>query len=196
VIDAARRNRRILISITAALAVVAIVVPLQSVLLAPRGDREQPGPVTPTTTTTTPVFTIKPLGVRPVRSAFVIKPEDCPPPGPTPPDQPMRTCDVARTAVYELGPEGVRLQLTDVDSFKNPLTNGYTVQISMTNESAKEFIGFTAAHVGQQIALMRGGTVTWAPQITEPIDSRVLQLSGDVTPEQAQEIARILRDGT
>ena len=193
-IDAARRNRRILISITAALAVVAIVVPLQSLMLAPRADRERAGPVTPTTTTT-PVFTIKPLGVRPVRTAFVIKPEDCPPPDPAPPDQPMRTCDIARTAVYELGPEGVRLQLTDVDSFKNPLTNGYTVQISMTNESAKEFIGFTAAHVGQQIALMRGGTVTWAPQITEPIDSRVLQLSGDVTPEQAREIARILRDG-
>lgn len=193
-IDAARRNRRILISITAVLAVVAIVVPLQSLLLAPHADREQAGPVTPTTTTT-PVFTIKPLGVRPVRTAFVIKPEDCPPPDPTPPDQPMRTCDIARTAVYELGPEEVRLQLTDVDSFKNPLTNGYTVQISMTNESAKEFIGFTAAHVGQQVALMRGGTVTWAPQITGPIDSRVLQLSGDVTPEQAREIARILRDG-
>lgn len=194
-IDAARRNRRILISITAVLAVVAIVVPLQSLLLAPHADREQAAPVTPTTTTT-PVFTIKPLGVRPVRTAFVIKPEDCPPPDPTPPDQPMRTCDIARTAVYELGPEEVRLQLTDVDSFKNPLTNGYTVQISMTNESAKEFIGFTAAHVGQQVALMRGGTVTWAPQITGPIDSRVLQLSGDVTPEQAREIARILRDGT
>lgn len=194
-IDAARRNRRILISITAVLAVVAIVVPLQSLLLAPHADREQAAPVTPTTTTT-PVFTIRPLGVRPVRTAFVIKPEDCPPPDPTPPDQPMRTCDIARTAVYELGPEEVRLQLTDVDSFKNPLTNGYTVQISMTNESAKEFIGFTAAHVGQQVALMRGGTVTWAPQITGPIDSRVLQLSGDVTPEQAREIARILRDGT
>ena len=36
----------------------------------------------------------------------------------------MRTCDITRTAVYELGPEALRLQLTDVDSFLNPLTGG------------------------------------------------------------------------
>ena len=49
--DTARRNRRILIAITAALAIAAIVVPLLSALLAPR-HREQAAPVAPTTSTT------------------------------------------------------------------------------------------------------------------------------------------------
>ena len=96
--DTARRNRRILIAITAALAIAAIVVPLLSALLAPR-HREQAAPVAPTTSTT-PVLTIKPLGVRPVRAAFVTKPEECPPVVPTPPNQPLRTCDITRTAVW------------------------------------------------------------------------------------------------
>ncbi|HNF06214.1 MAG TPA: hypothetical protein PL146_12565, partial [Mycobacterium sp.] len=98
--DTARRNRRILIAITAALAIAAIVVPLLSALLAPRN--RQPAPVQPSTTSTTPAPTIKPLGVRPVTAAFVTKPEECPPVVPTPPNQPLRTCDITRTVVYEL----------------------------------------------------------------------------------------------
>ena len=73
--DPARRNRRILITITAALAIAAIVVPLLSTLLAPR-ERRQAAPV-PSTTGTTTAPTIKPLAVRPVRTAFVTKPELC-----------------------------------------------------------------------------------------------------------------------
>ena len=192
--DTARRNRRLLIAITAALAIAAIVVPLLSALLAPR-HREQAAPVAPTTSTT-PVLTIKPLGVRPVRAAFVTKPEECPPVVPTPPNQPLRTCDITRTAVYELGPEEVRLQLTNADSFMNPLANGYTVQLSLTAESQSDFARFTAAHIGQQAAFMRGGLVVWAPNITQPIDGQTLQMSGEVAAEQAAEIARLLRDGT
>ena len=42
----------------------------------------------------------------------------------------------------------------------------------MTNESAKQFTEFHRRHVGQQVAFVRGGTVVWAPKITEPIDGR------------------------
>ncbi len=192
--DPARRNRRILITITAALAIAAIMVPLLSTLLAPR-ERRQAAPVPPTTSATA-APTIKPLAVRPVRTAFVTKPEQCPPVVPAPPEQPLRTCDIARTAVYELGPEEVRLQLTNADSFRNPLADGHTVQISLTAESAADFARFTGAHIGQQAAFMRGGLVVWAPNITERIDGQTLQLSGEVTAEQATEIARMLRDGT
>ena len=47
--------------------------------------------------------------------------------------------------------------------------------------------------VGRQIAFVRGGTVVWGPKITTPIDGTVLQLSGDLTTEQAADIARMLR---
>lgn len=191
--DPSRRNRRILIAVTAALASVAIVVPVIGVLLAPTMMKDQAA--TPITTTTTqPVLTIKPVALRPVIGAFVTTPEECVPPPPTPPDQPLRTCDITKTAVYDLGPEDLRLQLTDVDSFLNPLTGKQLVQVTLTNESTTAFAQYTTAHVGQQVAFVRAGVVVWAPKITEPIDGQVLQLSGDVSEEQAKEIARMLRD--
>jgi preprotein translocase subunit SecD len=191
--DPSRRNRRILIAITAALAAAAIVVPVIGVLLAPTMMKNQD--TTPITTTTTqPVLTIKPVALRPVIGAFVTTPDECVSPPPTPPDQPLRTCDIAKTAVYDLGPEELRLQLTDVDSFLNPLTGKQLAQVTLTSESTTAFAQYTTAHVGQQVAFVRAGIVVWAPKITEPIDGQVLQLSGDVTAEQAAEIARMLRD--
>lgn len=194
--DTARRNRRLLIAGTAALAVLAIVLPVLGVLLTPgviQKQQEQNSAVV-TTTTTPPVYTIKPLALRPVIGAFVTTPDQCVPPPPTPPDQPLHTCDILKTAVYDLEPEALRLQLIDVDSFLNPLTNKQLVQVTMTTESARAFADYTTGHIGQQVAFVRGGVVVWAPKITEPINGEVLQLSGDVSAEQAGEIARMLRD--
>jgi hypothetical protein len=193
--DYSRRNRRIVIAVTAALAAAAIVLPVLGVLLAPGVlTKQQQNTAMVTTTTTPPVLTIKPLALRSVNGAFVTKPEDCVPPPPTPPDQPMHICDILKSAVYDLGPEELRLQLTAVDSFLNPLTAKQIVQVSMTADSAQAFADYTAAHIGQQVAFVRAGVVVWAPKIAEKIDGQVLQLSGDVTAEQAGEIARMLKD--
>lgn len=187
-----QRNRKLLIALMAVISAAAIVVPILGVLLAPGFSRNSDTPVT--TTTTAPPLTIKPLSVRPVVSAFVTTPDQCPPPAPVPANQPMRICDIAKTAVYELEPEALRVQLVNVDSFKNPLTGVELVQMSMTNESAEQFSQFTAGQVGKQVAFVRAGTVVWGPKISAPIDGQVLQLSGELTPEQAKEIARMLRD--
>jgi hypothetical protein len=192
--DTRKRNRRILIAVMAAISAAAITVPLLLGFLAPQMNRGATDMVT--TTTTAPPLTIKPLSVRPVVSAFVTTPDQCPPPTPAPPDAPMRICDIAKTAVYELEPEALRVQLTNVDSFKNPLTGVELVQMSMTDESAQQFGQFTAGQVGKQVAFVRAGTVVWGPKISAPIDGQVLQLSGELTPEQAKEIARMLRDET
>jgi hypothetical protein len=192
--DSRRRNRKILIALMAAVSSAAIVVPLLLGLLTPQLTRQADLPAPPTTTA--PPLTIKPLPVRPVISAFVTTPEQCPPPTPVPPDQPMRVCDMNKTAVYEMGPEGLRVQLTNVDSFLNPLTGVELVQMTMTPESAKEFGQFTTGQVGKQVAFVRAGTVVWGPKIAAPIDGQVLQLSGELTAEQAKQIATMLRDET
>lgn len=192
--DTKKRNQRILFALIAAIASVAIVVPSMSALLFSRTVPDVDD--LPTPTTTAPVVTIKPLPVRPVVSAFVTSPEQCPPPDPVPPAEPARICDITRTAVYELGPEALQLQLIKVEAFRNPLTGVQVVQMSMTDESSKQFAAFTAERVGQQVAFVRGGTVVWGPKITAPIDGTVLQLSGDITPEQAKDVARMLRDGS
>ena len=189
------RNKRIMIAVVASVAALSAillqVVPWVSAYL---GSNQQAS--TPITTTTTkPVLTIKPLPIRPVTSAFVTTPEQCPPPTPVPPDKPMRICDIDKTAVYELQPEAMRMQLIKVEAFRNPLTGVELVQMTMTPESAEEFSKFTATQVGKQVAFVRGGTVLWGPKITDPIDGTVLQLSGEkLTPEQGAEIARKMKD--
>ncbi len=194
--DKSPRNRRIMIAVVAALAAAAIVVPVLGVLLTPGVLTKQQDTVGMTTTTTTPrPLTIKPLSLRPVTGGpFVIRPGDCDPPPPTPPEAPLRICDIVKSAVYELGPQALTVQLTDVDSFLNPLTAKQMVQVTMTPESARAFADFTGSHIDQQVAFVRSNLVVWAPKITERIDGEVLQLSGDVTEEQAREIARMLKD--
>ncbi|QEN14567.1 SecDF P1 head subdomain-containing protein [Mycolicibacterium sp. ELW1] len=194
--DKSPRNRRIMIAVVAALAAAAIVVPVLGVLLTPGVLTKQQDAASMTTTTTTPPpLTIKPLSLRPVTGGpFVIRPGDCDPPPPTPPEAPLRICDIVKSAVYELGPQALTVQLTDVDSFLNPLTAKQMVQVTMTPESARAFADFTASHIDQQVAFVRSNLVVWAPKITERIDGEVLQLSGDVTEEQAREIARMLKD--
>ena len=194
--DSRRRVRRGLIAVLSAVSAAAIAVPAFSALLATHFGRQAQQSQSATPTTTTPPLTIKPLAVRPVTGAFVTTPDQCPPPEPAPPDQPTRICDITRTAVYDLQPEALRLQLTKVDSYLNPLTGAQVVQMTMTNESAQQFAQFTAGRVGQQVAFVRAGTVVWGPKITVPIDGEVLQLSGELTQQHATEIARMLRDGT
>ena len=189
-----RRSRRVLIALVSAFAVLGIVIPTFSSLFTPQFLNQANGPTTTTTTTTAPVLTIKPLSVRPVITAFVTTPEECPPPVKNaPPKEPLKICDIPRTAVYDLEPEALTIQLTKVESFRNPLTGAETVSMTMTPESAEKFATFTGGMVGRQIAFVRAGTVVWGPKITTPIDGTVLQLSGDLTTEQAADIARMLR---
>lgn len=67
------------------------------------------------------------------------------------------------------------------------------VQMTMTEESARKFGEFTAGQVGKQVAFVRDGTVVWGPKITTPIDGQILQAVRDLTSEQANEVARMLR---
>lgn len=191
-----RRSRRLMIALLSAIAVLAIVVPTFSSLLSPQFGKQADAPTT-TTTTTAPPLTIKPLPVRPVVNAFVTTPEQCPEPvEAAPPDQPLRICDIPKTAVYQLEPQAMTLQLVKVENFTNPLTGVETVQMTMTPESSEQFGKFTAGLVGRQVAFVRDGTVVWGPKISEPIDGSVLQLSGELTPVQAADIARMLRDAS
>lgn len=196
--DRKRRNKRILIVVTSAIAgLSAILLQVIPWLMPLLSDNNNKDAAAITTTTTKPALTIKPVPVRPVISAFVTTPEQCPaPPNPIPPDKPIRICDIPKTAVYELGPEAMRMQLTNVEAFRNPLTGVELVQMSMTNETSEEFGKFTATQVGKQVAFVRSGTVVWGPKISAPIDGQVLQLSGELTPEQAKGIAKMLKEAT
>ncbi|MGB3481254.1 MAG: hypothetical protein WBB07_03430 [Mycobacterium sp.] len=194
---AANRRRKILIAVVAAVVGLAITVPISGALLqqlfAPdvsAAERAAAG----ATSTAAPVYTIKPLVVRPVLAVEGVLPDQCPPPDPVPPTAELRTCDFARSALYTLGPEAVQLQLVRVDALLSPITNGYIVQVSMNSESATAFAEFTAGQVGNQVAFVRSSVVVSAPAISEAIVGDTLQLSGELTEQQSQEMARLLRD--
>jgi hypothetical protein len=149
------------------------------------------------TTRTPPVIGI-PLAVRPVVAPpLVASPEDCPPvPPPMPPDAPVRTCDVDRAAVYELGPIALALNLTGATEMKLPTSDFHTVQMSMDQASSASFAQYTAANIGKQLAFVRDGVVLAAPAISEPIDGQSIQISGELSAATAATIATMLREGS
>ena len=90
----------------------------------------------------------------------------------------------------------MQLQLTRVESVRLPVKESYVVRVGMDTESSASFADYTAAHVGQQLAFIRNGVVVSAPGISAPINSPALELSGELTAQQAEEIARRIRDET
>ncbi|AQA05595.1 hypothetical protein BVC93_28090 [Mycobacterium sp. MS1601] len=193
---AANRRKKVWIAVIALLGSVAVVVPLAASLLMQVFSSDaasEQGGQTPTSTAP-PVYTIKPLSVRPVIAVEGVLPENCPPPGPSDPAVEVRFCDFTRTALYTLGPQGVALQLVRVNSLLSPITNGYIVQVAMNSESASAFADYTTTQVGKQIAFVRASTVVSAPQISEAIVGDLLQLSGNLTEQQSDEMARLLQD--
>ena len=137
---------------------------------------------------------IKPLAVRPVVDSRGTTPEQCPPVAEVPPAETLQACDIERTAAYTLGPVVVQLQLTQVESAALPFKGSYVVRVEMDAASSAAFAEYTAAHVGQQVAFVRNGVVVSAPGISAPISSAAMELSGELTAEQAKEVARRLRD--
>ncbi|MDT5153669.1 MAG: hypothetical protein QOI01_5402 [Mycobacterium sp.] len=173
-----------------------IVVGVALALLTKDSGQAAPRPTVAPTPRVPPVIGA-PLAVRPVVGVpLVAKPEDCSAVRPTPPQDPVRVCDVDTAAVYQLGPVGLRLNLTGATEAKLPTSDFHTVQMSMDSASSTAFAQYTAANVGRQLAFVRDGVVLAAPAINQPIDGQSLQISGELSAATAATIARMLRDGT
>ncbi|TPG33751.1 hypothetical protein EAH80_16045 [Mycobacterium hodleri] len=160
-----------------------------------RGEAAQHTTTMPTTRTP-PVIGI-PLAVRPVVEVpLVANPDDCPPvPPPTPPEAPIRVCDVDKAAVYQLGPVALGLNLTGATETKLPTSEFHTVQMSMDPASSAAFAQYTAENIGKQLAFVRNGVVLAAPAISQPIDGQSIQISGELSATTAATIAQMLRGG-
>jgi hypothetical protein len=140
---------------------------------------------------------VHPLEIRPVlEQPLVAQPGECPvPPTPPPPTDPMVACNLENNARFQLGPVGLRLNLTGVTSAKVDLTEFYGVQLAMDTDSGNAFAAYTGANLNKQIAFMRDGVVLASPKIGAPITGNSIQLSGDMTAETAETIVRMVREG-
>jgi preprotein translocase subunit SecD len=92
-----------------------------------------------------------------------------------------------------LGPQVSELQLTHVETMKSPTSDFHVVRFSLQPASASAFATYTAGHIGEQLAFVRDGVVLFAPKITQAINSQTLEISGDLTAQQADDVARMLR---
>jgi preprotein translocase subunit SecD len=69
------------------------------------------------------------------------------------------------------------------------------VSLSFTGEGARMFGELTSQHVGRQLAIILDNKVYSAPVIQEPIWGGTADISGRFTPEEARELAVVLRSG-
>ena len=152
--DTARRNKRIMTAIVGVLGATVISCPL-GVLLIPGGSSRIVKLRRRAPTTTKPPEHQAAAGAS-GSHGVVIKPRIA-----RRPSARRRICRFGSATspgpFAEPFPESMRIQLTDVDSFKNPLNGNQTVKFAMTNESLEKFFRHTAEHVSQQTAFVRAG---------------------------------------
>ncbi|BBZ33869.1 SecDF P1 head subdomain-containing protein [Mycolicibacterium confluentis] len=193
--EAARNRRRRWIAVTAALVGLTMIVPLSAALIQQGFGSPESASGSEVAAVPTPAGpSIKPLTVRPVVKAVMTTPEECPQGMVGPPTETVQLCDIEKTALFTLSAEAVQLQLTQAEALLSPLNNSYYVQVALTPESAQTFSDFTAANIGKQVAFVRGGVVVSAPSIGQRLDGDTLQLSGEMTAEESEGMARLLRD--
>ena len=177
------------------------ILALAAVLCGCHATQHPPAATTSTTTaapTTTqlaaPTVNIQPLPVRPVQKSQPTAPDKCPATNPNAPVAPtgvLVTCDIARTTVYTLGPETMRLALTHVDPPKSLTSGFYEVSLTMDPPSATAWAAFTAAHLKDHIAFIRDDLVLEAPIIEEQVTSGKIALTTQ-TAQAADQLAQLV----
>jgi len=86
--------------------------------------------------------------------------------------------------------------LTDASvQFSQSEFNEPVVSLKFNSAGAKKFAEITAGNVGKRLAIVLDGKVQSAPRIKEAIPSGEAVITGRFTPEQAQDLALILRVG-
>ena len=69
------------------------------------------------------------------------------------------------------------------------------VSMAMNREGAKEWARLTADNVGRQIAIVLDGAVYSYPNVNEKIEGGNSSITGNFTPEEAQDLANVLECG-
>ncbi|OBF44648.1 preprotein translocase subunit SecD [Mycobacterium sp. 852002-50816_SCH5313054-b] len=140
---------------------------------------------------------IQALPVRPVQKSQPAPPAKCPatdPGAPAPPASVLVTCDLAKTTVYTLGPEAMRLALTRVDQPKALTSGFYEVILTMDPPSAAAWAAYTAAHLKDHVAFIRDDLVLEAPIIEEQVTSGKIALTTQ-TAQAADQLAQLAGRG-
>jgi SecD/SecF fusion protein len=77
----------------------------------------------------------------------------------------------------------------------NPQTGAAVVNFSLDSEGGREFARMTASNIGRPLAIVLDGRVLTAPVIRSVIAGGSGEISGDFTPQEAGQLALLLRAG-
>ncbi len=72
---------------------------------------------------------------------------------------------------------------------------GYEIDMAMNNVGASTWARLTGANIGRQIAIVLDGMVYSAPNVNDKISGGRSSISGNFTPEEAKDLANILKSG-
>ena len=119
-------------------------------------------------------------------------------PGVNDPDAAIRT--IGKTAMLEFKDEEGNTvlngtDLKDAQAATNQQTGQNVVNLTFSDEGAKKFADLTMKNVGRTIAILLDGEVLTAPNVREPILGGKVELTGQKTLEEAQNLAVVLRSG-
>ncbi|WP_232668483.1 SecDF P1 head subdomain-containing protein [Pseudonocardia sp. TRM90224] len=122
---------------------------------------------------------------------------------PAPPSKPVtihlvvdgdgtRLPDRKKTTDYLVGP--ALLTLENLERVEAELDEaGWVVQLDYSADTGRRFAELTAANVNRQLAIVVDGVVVSAPLIVEPIAGESLQIGGNFTQAEAEELAGNIR---
>ena len=108
----------------------------------------------------------------------------------------IATCSDDGTAKFLLGPavlEGTAI--TDASAGTSTDTGAWIVNLDFDSEGSAIWATFTAANVGNQVAITLDGRVVSAPTINNAIPGGTTQITGDFTQEEATTLANQLKYG-
>lgn len=72
---------------------------------------------------------------------------------------------------------------------------GYEIDMTMNNEGARVWARLTGDNIGRSIAIALDGMVYSFPNVNDKISGGRSQISGNFTPEEAKDLANILKSG-
>jgi preprotein translocase subunit SecD/SecD/SecF fusion protein len=85
--------------------------------------------------------------------------------------------------------------LENAQASTDPQTGQWDINFTLNSVGAREFADVTTANVGKPFAIVLDGKIIMAPNIREPITGGSGQITGNYTPQQATDLALLLRAG-
>ena len=85
--------------------------------------------------------------------------------------------------------------LENAQASTDPQTGAWDINFSLNSVGAREFADVTTANVGKPFAIVLDGKIIMAPNIREPITGGSGVITGNYTPQQATDLALLLRAG-